>query len=145
MAEKRCFKCGSVKPLTDFYKHKSMADGHLNKCKECAKKDVHDHRHGKGRDRVLAYDRKRGLRQPPEYFKEYNAKYPEKAKARYALNNAVRDGLVSPLPCFECGEHAEAHHPDYSDPLSVIWLCPAHHKQTHAMARKLLKEERQRA
>lgn len=39
-AKKTCFKCNVEKPISEFYVHKMMGDGHLGKCKECAKNDV---------------------------------------------------------------------------------------------------------
>jgi hypothetical protein len=38
--EKKCFKCDNILPINEFYSHKKMPDGHLNKCKQCTKNDV---------------------------------------------------------------------------------------------------------
>lgn len=131
---KKCFKCGEEKALSEFYKHSAMADGHLNKCKSCTKKDVHNHRHfSPSREKILAYDRARGSRQNKEYLKEYRAKYPNKYKAHSMVNRAIRAKKLFRLPCEVCGyEKTEAHHDDYSMPLNVRWLCSEHHKQWHA-------------
>lgn len=128
---KRCFKCGAEKPLTEFYKHKGMADGHLNKCKDCTKSDNLKHR-WKNIDGAREYDRDRGNRQDPEYLKSWRTKFPNKYRAHISLNNALRDGKIVKLPCEICGcERSVAHHDDYSKPLNVRWLCQAHHKQWH--------------
>lgn len=58
-------------------------------------------------------------------------RYPEKYKARNAVGNAIRKGTLARQPCETCSGKAEAHHPDYSRPLDVVWLCRSHHKQLH--------------
>ena len=145
---KPCFKCGCVKPLSDFYAHLAMADGRLNKCKVCTKADVTEHRAG-NIEKLRAYDRRRSS-QPhrvaarQQYSKTMayaesmrasakrsDAKYPDRRRARIAVSNALRDGRLTPLPCEVCGDKAHAHHPHYGAPLLVTWLCPPHHKAAH--------------
>lgn len=135
-AQKTCFKCGAEKPLADYYRHKGMADGHLNKCKSCTKNDTWQRRHNSSaRDRVLEYDRARGNRQSADYLREYRKRYPKKYRAHSSVSKAIRDGkLERQLKCEECASdfHVEAHHDDYDKPLDVRWLCAACHKQWHA-------------
>jgi hypothetical protein len=131
---KKCFKCNIEKPLSEFYKHRQMADGHLNKCKVCTKKDVHHHRHfSSSREKILAYDRERGSRQNKIYIKEYREKYPNKYKAHKIVAKAIRAKKLFRMPCEICGkEKTDAHHDDYLKPLNVRWLCSEHHHQWHA-------------
>lgn len=130
---KECFKCHRELPLSEFYKHKQMGDGHLNKCKDCTKKDVAEHR-AENIEEIRAYDRRRGNRQPQGYLKKYREKYPNKYKAHGITNNAIRDGKLFKEPCCECGatKDIHAHHDDYMKPLNVRWLCAACHHQWHA-------------
>ena len=58
MTTKRCFKCGAIKPIDDFYRHPQMADGHLNKCKECTMIDVRKN-YSNRKTQYHAYDRMR--------------------------------------------------------------------------------------
>ena len=125
---KRCFKCGEVKPLSEFYKHSKMADGYLNKCKECTKKDVKSRR-----DEQPEKDLETRLRAC--------RKNPTHKNANMAVDAAVRCGkLEKPNRCQGCGRSSEetrlgSHHYDYTKPLDVIWLCAAcHRKVDHVRA-----------
>lgn len=134
MKTKICFKCRKRKSINFFYRHSEMLDGHLGKCKTCAKKDAKTPeylRRARARDKaryqnpirhaqVLAYNRKAAKL------------YPGKKRARQAVHNAVRDGRLFRRPCIVCkNKKSEAHHLDYRKPLLIKWLCLEHHRKEH--------------
>ena len=98
---KTCFKCGVEKPLDDFYKHQMMSDGHLNKCKECTKKDTKDNR-ASNHDYYKAYDlersklphRKKAMK---DRLPEYRATFPERNRAHQLVRSAVIRGDIKKL------------------------------------------------
>jgi len=133
--KKSCIRCGVEKPLTDFYKHPAMADGHLGKCSQCCREQATANRR-KNQERYDSYD---AARRDLPHRKELRAKVtanmkeerPEVYAAHCAVSNAVRDGKLKKQPCEVCGAKAHAHHEDYSKPLEVVWLCHAHHMERH--------------
>ena len=66
-------------------------------------------------------------------FAQYRKANPEKARAHKAVYRAILAGVIKRLPCAVCGttKRVHGHHPDYANPLNVIWLCPPHHKKAH--------------
>ena len=135
MDEKKCIKCGVVKPLSEFYKHPQTADGHLNKCKSCCKQDNVDN-YKKNREYYHSYDKSRAKTDKRrawcrQKLRNYRADNPLANKARRDVAYALRAGKLKKEPCF-CGEaKVEAHHPDYNQSLMVVWLCHKHHKEIH--------------
>ena len=133
---KECFKCKSIKPLTEFYKHSQMADGHLNKCKQCTKKDVGEHRE-KNIEKIRAYDRERGknkerIKAQVQITKAWREEDKRRSKAHSAVARAIRSGELVRQPCEKCRDATSvAHHDDYDQPLAVRWLCQACHKHHH--------------
>lgn len=151
MSSKTCFKCGLTLSRDCFYKHPRMADGLLGKCKACTRSDVQKNR-ADNVDRYRSYDNDRALLphrvvQREEYARspegratharalaESNRRYPERVNARAIFRRAVKRGEVTPWSCCavpECDRKPQAHHPDYSRPLDVVWLCSTHHRAAH--------------
>lgn len=145
-----CKKCGLDKDLMrDFYTRSAP-------CKECTKAAVRANRAAK-LEQYQAYDRSR-QNEPhrvaarasyqmtdaykaarPDVLARYENKHPLRKQANTAVSNAVRDGRLVRLPCQVCGRDAEAHHPDYSNFLGVVWLCVDHHAQLHAEHREYIR------
>ena len=142
---KKCFKCSKEKDLGEFYKHKEMNDGHLGKCKECAKLDATNHRNN-NIDKIRAYDRDRASLSHRKKLasvirKRYRKRYPLRSAANSMVSRAVRDGRITkPNKCEACADSSRiyGHHRDYYKPLEVMWLCQPCHKQQH-------KQEKQNA
>lgn len=135
-SEKECFKCKTVKPLSEFYKHKEMIDGHLNKCKTCAKNDSSNHRE-RNLEKIRLYDKERAknrnrIKQAIEVTRAWRAEDSRRVAAHNAVARAIKSGQLERKPCERCGaEKSVAHHEDYDKKLEVIWLCQPCHKQRH--------------
>lgn len=129
--EKACFKCSRVLPLAEFYAHKGMADGHLNKCKDCTRADAKRHRRADP-EKTRAKDRERW-----QFRRAVRCNDRRKSRQRNplawaawrAVSRAIKSGTLTRRPCEVCGNpKSEAHHDDYSKPLAVRWLCFFHHR-----------------
>ena len=85
--------------------------------------------------RARAYRKtKSGKKSTSSSTKRYEKRNKEKARAW----DAVQRAKLGKKPCAVCGstKRIHWHHDDYSKPLDVIPLCPAHHKERHLLKDK---------
>lgn len=85
LTEKICIKCGKLRLLKDFYKHKKSKDGHQSWCKTCYK--VYDkERHAKNQERIT---------QKRKVWLKHNRLKVRKREAEYRRKRQLQD------PCFK--------------------------------------------
>jgi hypothetical protein len=133
---KKCFKCNNVLPLSGFYKHPQMADGHLNKCKDCNKKDTMERYNALiVNPDFKSSEQKRGRRKYHRLYKglprtesskeahrKWVERYPEKKKAH---------GMSSHMRSKTEGNHL--HHWSYqkNHAKDMIDMTPKDHAKAH--------------
>lgn len=132
---KKCFKCGEDKPLNEYYKHKDMHDGHINKCKSCTKSDVRSTYNSKKNDKdYILKERKRGRDKYRRLYTgsgkanvnrniRYKAKYPEKYEAQISCSS-IRKKNNSSMELHHWSYNKE-HHTD------IIELSKKQHMKAH--------------
>lgn len=102
------------------------------------RKDYHKKYYQENKERLKAQSNAyrqtpAGKRAQRKGVKIYRGKHPERVFAHKEVRNALRNGTLTKQPCQFCGRiKVEAHHPDYSKPLEVIWACREHHKEMEA-------------
>lgn len=108
------------------HKHRKLHDYYEYWCREC------------NRERQRIYRATRAGKLAAARARDNsNTKFPEKLKARQLVRAAVRNGnITKPSNCDICGseQRLQGHHPDYREPLRVIWLCSGCHANIHLAA-----------
>ena len=113
-----------------------MADGHLNKCKQCTKKDANNHRNN-NLEKIRQYDKDRSkkehrIKAALEINRRWRSEDKKRAQSHNQVARAVKNGILNKEPCSICGDKKSmAHHESYDKPLEVVWYCQIHHKKRH--------------
>jgi len=147
MEAKVCGKCKLEKPITEFYHHKR--DGYQSICKDCHREQGRlDNRKPKRREynkRFYEQLKRDG------YFEEYNQRPEVKERkarqqreysqnprlrirylARWYAKRMTENGTIAQQLCAMCGNpQSQRHHPNYNEPLLIVWLCGECHQKLH--------------
>jgi hypothetical protein len=92
-------------------------------------------------EEIRAYDRRRyrevdHRREQVILWNRAGIADPVRRSAWSAVSNAIKSGrLVRPAFCSECGAECrpDAHHDDYTKPITVRWLCRPCHIRHHCL------------
>jgi hypothetical protein len=142
---KTCTHCGVSKDESLFGVNKASPDGLNYKCRQCVSAYQKERRDRLNASRPAGWKQK--TKDKAQYAREWKDNHPGYATAKKRewwqknrdrmhikdkVKYAVKTGKLIKTPCQVCGElKVEGHHPDYSRPLDVVWLCRKHHNEIH--------------
>ena len=121
---KICINCDTLLPLSCFT-FRTDTQKYRNQCKKCIyqqnKLSIQKYKKNNRDKEILSTE-------------NWRKKNPKKRNAQSMLQYYVKIGnIIKPTICENCKieGNLQGHHFDYNKPLSVIWLCPECHKNTH--------------
>lgn len=145
---KKCKTCGQEKPISEYYKKGISKKGiqlYQSNCKKCSR-EIYKNWAIVNHDRFNKTRRKWAKRNRAKLAAmkaRHRKKHPDKTKARNAITMKLAKNRLTPKPCATCGVRptaaypTEAHHPDYSKPFEVVWLCRKHHLEEHGKVQRI--------
>jgi len=108
-----CRICNQSKVLEQFARNAQYSSGYDTRCLTCRAEWQRDY-----------HLTERGKQQHSVASKTLNTKHPERQRAYYQVNQALKNGTITKLPCSRCQSlNSRAIQTDYNRPLEVIWLC----------------------
>lgn len=129
-----CSTCRISYPLDNFYRDFRRAEGRGYRCKNCERLRYRERRE-KNANTFRQKDRRYYRKNRKKILTKRKIDYQlngYKHKAREAVKTALYKGILFRQNCIVCGvDKTEAHHPDYTKPLMVVWLCKKHHQRVH--------------
>ncbi len=144
-----CKKCLIEKQESEFVKNATCKGGRSSTCRSChaIAKKVYAKTDNAKRLKVVWARSEAGLDSAKksnakparlqainQNVKRWNKENPVKKGAQNKVAMAITSGALVAGCCEDCGEtKAQAHHDDYSKPLTVRWLCAYHHSQWHKL------------
>lgn len=151
LPKKQCARCRDWKHRDFFHNSLREFDGLCQYCKPCVSTynkagRAAPHRKTQKKAWETNYRKsKKGKEAMRKASRKCRLSNPKQAAAKAKVGWAIKVGKLALQPCERCGRKPEqingrriieAHHPDYSKPLEIIWLCKKHHSDVHKKYRR---------
>ena len=143
VATKWCPQCCETMPESEFHKDASHSDGLKAHCKHCRSlrgaryRNTHQEREHEKHKAWVTSERGRRIKNANTRKRRERREVKDKTNAAQQFRRyCEKHNIVRPSTCSRCGEKPKhgpivGHHPDYTKPFEVDWLCMRCHSIVH--------------
>lgn len=121
-----CKTCKAEKPIDKFELNEKWRRRECTSCRFKKKNKT------PSRQKWSKKYRRDKSKQYNKHWKNWKKKNGKQYSSNSEWTKFKRRNDIHYLPCVVCGNKSEAHHPDYSKPLLILYLCRSHHQEIHS-------------